>query len=534
MQKKTWFYALINFLIFSAILSIGLTAIYFFGISQKREAFISTEQAELAMVASSLLEEQSGVLEDLYLLASLQETVKLLRRQPDPNRTVEYASLMLMKSRRKYDQLRILDIDGMERMRVNDNNGTPSIVPESELQDKSKRAYYLEARNLLPGEVYLSPLDLNVEDEKIEIPFKPMLRYVMPVTDQDESIIGYVIINYLADRLMTRAEQVALHQSETHWLLNPEGYYLFGPDPDRLWGFQIPERAGHSLRMEDPELWTLLQNQDSGYLDRKKSFRFFKTVNLTDFSSKFLNALYGYTMRIPSDEKAASRKWYFVMDADKGLWLKETAVLRESILLLGVFGMLMLLAISIIVARITQANREMKEQLVKDATFDELTGAYNRKAGYLLIKTCIENSRRTKETSILCFIDANNLKLINDSFGHELGDRFLVGLVESLKETIRRTDRIIRYGGDEFIALLQKCDEGKAAELLERAKVSLRKKGEAQGSKVPWSFSHGSVVFNGNQPDEADALIRQADALMYRHKQAYKSLNDEAVSLFPR
>jgi len=266
MQKKTWFYALFNFLIFSTILSIGLTAIYFFGLSQKREAFISTEQAELAMVASSLLEEQSGVLEDLYLLASLHETVKLLRRQPDPNRTVEYASLMLMKSRRKYDQVRILDIDGMERMRVNDNSGNPVIVPESELQDKSNRSYYLDAKSLLPGEVYLSPLDLNIENEKIEIPFKPMLRYVMPVTDQDESIIGYVIINYLADRLRARAEQVALHQSETHWLLNAEGYYLFGPDPDRLWGFQISERAGHSLRMEDPELWTLLQNQDSGYL----------------------------------------------------------------------------------------------------------------------------------------------------------------------------------------------------------------------------------------------------------------------------
>jgi len=73
----------------------------------------------------------------------------------------------------------------------------------------------------------------------------------------------------------------------------------------------------------------------------------------------------------------------------------------------------------------------------------------------------------------LCFIDANNLKLINDSFGHELGDQFLVGVVESLKETIRRTDRIIRYGGDEFIALLQKCDEEKAAELLEKANVTL-------------------------------------------------------------
>jgi len=155
------------------------------------------------------------------------------------------------------------------------------------------------------------------------------------------------------------------------------------------------------------------------------------------------------------------------------LSIGRTAVLRESILLIGIFGMLMLLAISIIVARITQANREMKEQLVKDATFDELTGAYNRKAGYLLVKTCIENARRTKETSMLCFIDANNLKLINDSFGHELGDRFLVGVIESLKETIRCTDRIIRYGGDEFIALLQKCDEEKAAELLEKANVTL-------------------------------------------------------------
>jgi len=522
MQKKTWVYALAYFLIFSALFLIGLTAIYLFNMSQKRTIFIAEEKAELEMVASSLLEEQSGVLEDLYLLASLRETAELLRRQPDPGKTVEYASLMLMKTRRKYDQLRILDLAGMERMRVNYDNGNPAIVPQGGLQDKSKRAYYLNARNLSAGEVYLSPLDLNVENEAIEIPFKPMLRYTTTVADRDGAILGYVVINYLADRLRARGELVTQHRGETNWLINSEGYYLFGPDPDLLWGFQIPERSEHNLEKEDPELWAALQSQASGYLDRNDNFRFYKTVDLGEYASRYLAALYGNSLRLPSNRNASKNIWYFVMDADRELWLEASAVLRKSILLFGVFGIFMIFAISVIVARITRVNREMKEQLVKDATYDELTGAYNRKAGYLLMKTCIEYAKRTRETSTLCFIDANNLKLINDTFGHELGDLFLIGLVNSLKETIRRTDRVIRYGGDEFIVLLNKCGQDKASELMEKADAALRAKGEAQGSKIPWSFSHGIVAFDGSQLEETDSIVRQADELMYKHKQERK------------
>lgn len=258
-----------------------------------------------------------------------------------------------------------------------------------------------------------------------------MLRYVMPVTDRDGSILGYVVINYVADRLRARGDLATQHKRESLWLVNTNGGYLFGPDPERLWGFQIPERAERNLKKDDPVAWEARRMAEND----------------------------------------------FIMDVSRELWLESSVVLRKSILLIGAFGLFMILAISVFLARTTRANREMKDQL------------------------------------------------INDTFGHELGDLFLAGIADSLRDTIKRTDKIIRYGGDEFIVLLRNCTIGKGVELLWKALVALRKKGEAQGSRVAWSFSRGAVVFIGNQPYDKDSLIRRADELMYQHKQEWKKDN---------
>ena len=78
--------------------------------------------------------------------------------------------LLFVKEKRDYDQIRYLDETGMEVVRVNFNNGHPAIVAKDRLQDKSNRYYFKEAFELKQWEVFFSPLDLNVEQGKIEVP----------------------------------------------------------------------------------------------------------------------------------------------------------------------------------------------------------------------------------------------------------------------------------------------------------------------------------------------------------------------------
>ena len=88
-----------------------------------------------------------------------------------------------------------MDIEGVELIRVNYNNGDPYVVPEKDLQDKSDRYYFHEAIVLDKGDIYTSPLDLNIEKGEIEIPYKPMLRIGTPYFDNDGKKRGVVFLN---------------------------------------------------------------------------------------------------------------------------------------------------------------------------------------------------------------------------------------------------------------------------------------------------------------------------------------------------
>ena len=91
-----------------------------------------------------------------------------------------------------------LDSSGMEKIRVNYNKGDPWIVADEKLQDKSKRYYFADCLPLEEREVFISPLDLNVERGHLEKPFKPVIRFGTPIFDSEGNKDGVLIFNYLA------------------------------------------------------------------------------------------------------------------------------------------------------------------------------------------------------------------------------------------------------------------------------------------------------------------------------------------------
>ena len=105
--------------------------------------------------------------------------------QPRPEDLLSLTSefVTFMRNKGVYDQARFLNVQGREVVRVNYGQGRITVIPGDELQDKSDRYYFKETTGLPPGDVYLSPFDLNVEQGKIELPIKPTIRFATPVYD---------------------------------------------------------------------------------------------------------------------------------------------------------------------------------------------------------------------------------------------------------------------------------------------------------------------------------------------------------------
>ncbi len=158
-----------------------------------------------------------------------------------------------------------------------------------------------------------------------------------------------------------------------------------------------------------------------------------------------------------------------------------------------------------------------EEALLALSLMDEITGLYNRRRFFILAEQYIKLSLRTMKRLLLLFIDMDNLKLINDRYGHSEGDQALIDLANILKGTFRESDVIARIGGDEFVVLSESTD-GNGEIVMSRLNENIRDY-NARGSRpYTLSISVGATQFDPGDPISIDELLSKADALMYAHK----------------
>lgn len=163
-------------------------------------------------------------------------------------------------------------------------------------------------------------------------------------------------------------------------------------------------------------------------------------------------------------------------------------------------------------------ERKRSEELRRLALLDELTGLNNRRGFMLLADHQMTLSRRDKKPLALLFIDLNNLKTINDSFGHKEGDRAINDAAMILKETFRESDIVARVGGDEFCVMMTADNVLDIDTPIGRLNTNVEVH-NAQGLR-PYkvTLSVGRANYDPHQPVSIEDLMRQADALMYEAK----------------
>jgi diguanylate cyclase (GGDEF)-like protein len=164
-------------------------------------------------------------------------------------------------------------------------------------------------------------------------------------------------------------------------------------------------------------------------------------------------------------------------------------------------------------------REKAEEALMTLSLKDDLTNLYNRRGFFVLAEQALKTAQRMGKEMLLIYGDLDNLKRINDTFGHKEGDQALVDTSKILKETFRGSDIVARMGGDEFVILAMNNLETSAETLINRFKQVLDDHHTKTKRPFRISMSFGIARFDPRNPCSVDVLLALADKFMYENKQ---------------
>lgn len=403
------------------------------------------------------------------------------------------------------EQLRLLSIDGNEVVRVNmDKTGFGTIVPENELQNKSKRYYVSEAFSADYGKIYVSKLDLNIEHGKIQTPYNPVLRIGLPVYD-DKTKRGLVLINYKAKELFKMIESLNTHEYDEWNIVDLDGYYIYEPTNEKTFGYALEGRMNTGFFSDYPSAWEQMQTSEQGKQVVHDGWIYYKKV------SPISNA----------EDLSADRNWYLIMKVPQIAIDKELQHLVLGLQIGNGVLVPLFLVLGWFLGNFQIKNKQYKGELEEQARVDSLTGLYNRRHVSDLLEYNTELANRQGSDLSLVYVDINDLKFVNDKYGHDTGDSMIKFASEAMQKSVRKTDIVARMGGDEFLIVFPDCSEEQLNDIMKRITESFRADG-IRTLNLEWSLSWGSAHWVHNQ-DTIEDFISRADFEMYNNKKRFKN-----------
>ncbi|MFP4624170.1 MAG: diguanylate cyclase [Gemmatimonadota bacterium] len=174
------------------------------------------------------------------------------------------------------------------------------------------------------------------------------------------------------------------------------------------------------------------------------------------------------------------------------------------------------------IKRLQDELEEKNRELEKLSISDGLTGLYNHRHLHELLEEEFERSKRTGEPVSVVMFDLDNFKQVNDTFGHQAGDRVLRALADILRTTAREIDRLGRYGGEEFMAILPDSDPDAGVTFAERVRQAVERHDFNIGDHEPiaMTISAGVATCPHDRPDGPHRLVYYADQALYSAKGA--------------
>jgi len=161
------------------------------------------------------------------------------------------------------------------------------------------------------------------------------------------------------------------------------------------------------------------------------------------------------------------------------------------------------------------------DQAQREAKIDGLSGLWNQGAIKEVLKRAHHRHLITQKPYSLMMVDIDNFKAINDTHGHPFGDQIITAIAEDLRKTLRPTDAVGRYGGDEFLIILENCPYQRAQELSQR--ILAHNQGLtfiSKGEKVTCTISIGIASTDHIEIDSPESLLEYADQSLYQAKES--------------
>jgi diguanylate cyclase (GGDEF)-like protein len=164
------------------------------------------------------------------------------------------------------------------------------------------------------------------------------------------------------------------------------------------------------------------------------------------------------------------------------------------------------------------------------SVLDELTGLFNRRGFMTLANQQLAIAKRRKEQFLIFFIDLDNMKNINDSYGHKEGDYALIETAKIIRKTFRESDFAGRWGGDEFAVMAIDSSIKEFDGIMKRLFKAMEKQNLSSGKPYKLSFSVGAASYPEGRYHSIDDMLEKADIDLYRKKR-HKKIQGEASVL---
>lgn len=500
-NKKTFLKMFFSMFVISLVLALIVFAFYEINLSKEsKEKLINEESLALETLARIIGNDLKNVVSDLEFMRYELEV--------EEKEHIERQWANFLKSKQFYDQIRYLDVSGDELIRVNFNDGDVAIVTEENLQTKKDRYYFSESVVLNDGDIYVSKFDLNIENNQIEIPEKPMLRIALRV--KSESLDGVIIINYLANHLIEDIRLFNQRSSGSFYLINTDSDYIFHENPQKCFRFMFDNHLEGNFEFDYPNVLEAYSLDESYIIDNRNLFIFEEVLlnEIMDFKDKKI--VTRESLKIINHIDGNDDTYHYI--SVKYFDLIKLAILKNRYSF--VIILFASLAISYLQYRIKKSKHVLRELFEKDG----LTDIYNRRAGMHYLKLLLEEIQEYNHELSVVFIDVDGLKQINDILGHEMGDDLLVSITEIINQEIRDSDLFIRLGGDEFLLVLPNNTDENSEHIMLRINDKIKHINETPIKDYIMSISYGITNTAKLTTFDAEILIRESDALMYKHK----------------
>ena len=288
-------------------------------------------QSELSADSTLLALEQrrNDLRADLNLLAANPLLGTAVRQQDDLLlKRIAADWELFVAEKQLYDHIRLIDSSGMEWLRVDLTPQGASSVPGSFLQDKSQRYYFQRAMALDAGRIYASPIDLNMENGALEIPYKPMLRLVTPLEDGNGEKTALLVLNALASHIFDDLVRQARLAEGQLLFLDESGYYLRGFSASQEWGFMFPGANAPNQRFDEtyPDIWSEIRQRESGQIDHAKGLFSFRTVK---YGSSGYEQRYRLVVTMLQQQQSA------LLEPQRALWWGVSLTLSVLLLIVS-------------------------------------------------------------------------------------------------------------------------------------------------------------------------------------------------------